>query len=164
MDNNSLFKKAKITSNPENLQIIYEDNHMIVVNKRIGDLVQGDATGDTPLTDIIKDYIKKKANKPGNVYLGVVHRLDRPTTGVVIFAKTSKALTRLNDSFKSRETQKTYWAIVEKKDISPTDELTHYLTRHPKNNTSVAHSKMVHEAKEAKLTYRIIKLLTVIWV
>ena len=149
----------KIITTPHNLQILYEDNHLIVINKRVGDLVQGDVTGDIPLPDHIKAYIKFKANKPGNVYLGVVHRLDRPTTGLVIFAKTSKALTRLNESFKTRETQKTYWAIVEKKDIAPSAHLQHYLIRHSKNNTSVAHQKMVPNAKEAQLNYRVIKTL-----
>lgn len=147
----------KIVTTANNLQILFEDNHLLVVNKRVGDLVQGDATGDLPLPELIKSFIKKRDNKPGDVYLGVVHRLDRPTTGVVVFAKTSKALTRLNESFKSRETQKTYWAIVEKKDIPVEDELTHFLLRNSKNNTSVAHKKMVPHAKEAKLLYRIIK-------
>lgn len=147
----------KEVSTDKNLQIIYEDNHLIVVNKRIGDLVQGDSTGDIPLPDYIKIFIKNRDLKPGNVYLGVVHRLDRPTSGIVVFAKTSKALSRLNESFKSRTTEKTYWAIVEKKDIPHEDELIHFLVRNSKNNTSSAYPKMVPNAKEAKLNYRVIK-------
>ena len=102
----------KTYSTKDNLQVLFEDNHIIVVNKRVGDIVQGDQTGDKPLSDVVKEYIKVKYEKPGAVYLGVVHRLDRPTTGIVLFAKTSKALSRLNDLFKNRETQKTYWAVV----------------------------------------------------
>ena len=100
-------------SNAKNLIVLYEDNHLLVVNKRAGDLVQGDHTGDTPLVEICKQYIAEKYNKPGKVFLGVVHRLDRPTSGVVLFARTSKALSRLNAMFQKRETQKSYWAVVE---------------------------------------------------
>ena len=103
---------SKIVSTPKNLNVIYEDNHLIVVNKRVGDIVQGDKTGDTPLSEITKQYLKEKYNKEGNVYLGVVHRLDRPTTGVVLFGKTSKALPRLNKLFAEKKTSKTYWALV----------------------------------------------------
>lgn len=101
-------------STPENLNVIYEDNHLIVINKRAGDLVQGDQTGDMPLSEVVKAYIAKKYHKPGAVYLGTVHRLDRPTSGVVLFARTSKALTRLNAMFAQRETQKTYWTLVKR--------------------------------------------------
>uniref|UniRef100_UPI00404746BD RluA family pseudouridine synthase n=3 Tax=Flavobacterium TaxID=237 RepID=UPI00404746BD len=131
--------KEKIVSTKDNLQIIHEDNHIIVVNKRVGDIVQGDITGDKPLSDVVKEYIKIKYNKPGDVFLGVVHRLDRPTTGIVVFAKTSKALTRLNESFKNRETQKTYWAVVKNTPPKEKDTLTHFLKRNSKNNTSKAH-------------------------
>ena len=103
---------SKIFSNKSNLQVLFEDNHIIVVNKRSGDIVQGDITGDKPLSEVVKEYIAEKYNKPGNVYLGVVHRLDRPTTGLVIFAKTSKVLPRLNALFASKDISKTYWAIV----------------------------------------------------
>ena len=109
---NSIKKQSKIVSNIENLQVLYEDNHIIIINKRSGDIVQGDKTGDTPLSDVVKSYIKKKYNKPGAVYLGVTHRLDRPTTGVVVFTKTSKALTRMNKLFLNKDIEKTYWAIV----------------------------------------------------
>ncbi|MBC7494096.1 MAG: RNA pseudouridine synthase, partial [Flavobacterium sp.] len=119
----------KIVSTVANLQVLYEDNHIIAINKRVGDLVQGDKTGDKPLSDIVKEYLKNKYSKPGEVYLGVVHRLDRPTTGIVIFAKTSKALPRLNALFSNRETQKTYWAIVKNKPVNAPATLTHFLRK-----------------------------------
>jgi 23S rRNA pseudouridine1911/1915/1917 synthase len=125
----------------------------------VGDIVQGDKTGDKPLSEVVKEYIKEKYNKPGEVFLGVVHRLDRPTTGIVVFARTSKALTRLNELFKNRETQKTYWAIVKKKPQKPEDKLVHFLKRNEKNNTSKAHINEVPESKIASLDYRIIKEL-----
>lgn len=149
----------KIVSNASNLDIIYEDNHLIIINKRVGDIVQGDSTGDKPLSDIVKEYIKKKYDKPGDVYLGVVHRLDRPTTGIVLFAKTSKALTRLNEAFKNRATQKTYWAVIKNIPPKEKDTLVHFLKRNPKNNTSKAHSKEVPESKQASLSYDVIKKL-----
>jgi len=149
----------KIISTKDNLQVLFEDNHIIVINKRVGDIVQGDKTGDEPLSDVVKSYLKEKYNKPGEVFLGVVHRLDRPTTGIVVFAKTSKALTRLNETFKNRETQKTYWAVVKNQPPKETDTLIHFLKRNPKNNTSKAHTKEVPESKKASLTYKIIKKL-----
>jgi 23S rRNA pseudouridine1911/1915/1917 synthase len=132
----------KMYSDKNNLQVIYEDNHLIVVNKRAGDIVQGDKTGDKPLSDVVKSYIKEKYNKPGDVYLGVVHRLDRPTTGVVLFSKTSKALSRLNKMFANHETSKTYWAVVK-----------NYLKRNPKQNKSYAHKHEVPDSKKAILDY-----------
>jgi 23S rRNA pseudouridine1911/1915/1917 synthase len=149
----------KVVSNKNNLQIIHEDNHIIVINKRVGDIVQGDKTGDQPLSEILKEYLKEKYEKPGEVFLGVVHRLDRPTTGIVIFARTSKALTRLNELFSNRETQKTYWAVVKNKPSKNTDTLIHFLKRNEKNNTSKAHLKEVPESKKASLDYTIIKEL-----
>ena len=149
----------KVISTKDNLDVLYEDNHIIVVNKRVGDIVQGDKTGDKPLSDVVKEYLKEKYNKPGNVYLGVVHRLDRPTTGIVLFARTSKALPRLNDLFKNRETQKTYWAVVKNKPEKETDTLVHYLKRNEKSNTSRAHTKEVPNSKKASLDYTIIKAL-----
>ena len=149
----------KILSTKNNLQILHEDNHIIVINKRVGDIVQGDKTGDKPLSEVVKEYIKEKYNKPGEVFLGVVHRLDRPTTGIVVFARTSKALKRLNELFKNRETQKTYWAIVKKKPQKTEDKLVHFLKRNEKNNTSKAHINEVPESKIASLDYRIIKEL-----
>ncbi|MBC5842560.1 RNA pseudouridine synthase [Flavobacterium sp. F-380] len=149
----------KEISNKSNLQVLHEDNHIIVVNKRVGDIVQGDKTGDKPLSDIVKEYIKEKYNKPGEVYLGVVHRLDRPTTGIVVFARTSKALTRLNELFKNRETQKTYWAIVKNKPEQRQAKLIHFIKRNEKNNTSKAHTKEVPDSKLASLDYTIFKEL-----
>lgn len=149
----------KIVSNKNNLQILHEDNHIIVINKRVGDIVQGDKTGDKPLSEIVKEYIKDKYNKPNEVFLGVVHRLDRPTTGIVVFAKTSKALERLNKMFSERETSKTYWAIVKNKPPKTEDRLIHFLKRNEKNNTSKAHLKEVPESKKASLEYKIIKEL-----
>jgi 23S rRNA pseudouridine1911/1915/1917 synthase len=149
----------KELSTKSNLQILHEDNHIIVVNKRVGDIVQGDKTGDKPLSEIVKEYIKDKYSKPGEVFLGVVHRLDRPTTGIVIFARTSKALTRLNEMFSARETQKTYWAVVKNKPEKQEDTLVHFLKRNEKNNTSKAHLKEIPESKIAKLDYKIIREL-----
>jgi 23S rRNA pseudouridine1911/1915/1917 synthase len=149
----------KTVSNKSNLQILHEDNHIIVINKRVGDIVQGDKTGDKPLSEVVKEYIKNKYNKPGEVFLGVVHRLDRPTTGIVVFAKTSKALERLNKMFSERETQKTYWAVVKNKPPKNEDNLIHFLKRNEKNNTSKAHLKEVPESKKASLDYKIIKEL-----
>jgi 23S rRNA pseudouridine1911/1915/1917 synthase len=149
----------KVVSNKDNLQILHEDNHIIVVSKRVGDIVQGDKTGDKPLSEVVKEYIKEKYNKPGEVFLGVVHRLDRPTTGIVDFARTSKALTLLNELFSNRETQKTYWAIVKNKPEEEQDTLVHFLKRNEKNNTSKAHLKEVPESKKSSLDYKIIKTL-----
>ncbi|WP_277017108.1 RluA family pseudouridine synthase [Flavobacterium lindanitolerans] len=149
----------KTISTKNNLQVLHEDNHIIVINKRVGDIVQGDKTGDKPLSDVVKEYIKEKYNKPGEVFLGVVHRLDRPTTGIVVFARTSKALSRLNDLFKNRETQKTYWAVVKNKPAEASAKLVHYLKRNEKNNTSKAHSKEVPDSKIASLDYTIIREL-----
>jgi 23S rRNA pseudouridine1911/1915/1917 synthase len=149
----------KILSTKDNLQVLHEDNHIIVVNKRVGDIVQGDKTGDKPLSEVVKEYIKDKYNKPGEVFLGVIHRLDRPTTGIVAFAKTSKALTRLNESFKNRETKKMYWAIVKNMPPNDKDVLVHFLKRNPKNNTSKAHTKEVPESKKASLDYTVFKKL-----
>ncbi|WP_310557439.1 RNA pseudouridine synthase [Flavobacterium sp.] len=149
----------KIVSTKNNLQILHEDNHIIVINKRVGDIVQGDKTGDKPLSEVVKEYIKEKYNKPGEVFLGVIHRLDRPTTGIVVFARTSKALTRMNEMFSSRETQKTYWAVVKNKPAKNEDKLVHFIKRNEKNNTSKAHIKEVPESKLASLDYKIIKEL-----
>jgi 23S rRNA pseudouridine1911/1915/1917 synthase len=146
----------KLVTTKDNLQILHEDNHLIVVNKRVGDIAQGDNSGDKPLPDIIKEYLKEKYNKPGEVFLGVVHRLDRPTTGIVVFAKTSKALTRMNDLFSSRETQKTYWAVVKNKPPKDEDTLVHFIKRNQQNNTSKAHIKEVPDSKKASLHYIII--------
>lgn len=141
-------------SNQNNLQILYEDNHLIVINKRAGDLVQGDKTGDTPLSDILKVYIQEKYNKPGQVFLGVVHRLDRPTTGVVIFARTSKALERMNKIMRDRQAHKIYWALVEGDPKPEEQTLVHYLKKNPKNNKSTAFPRPSDQSKKAILHYK----------
>ena len=148
-----------ILSTPQNLQVLYEDNHLIIVNKRPGDIVQGDKTGDTPLSEVVKEYLKEKYNKPGNVYLGVVHRLDRPTSGIVVFARTSKALPRLNKIFKEKDAKKTYWAIVKNAPPKQEDRLVHFMKRNPKQNKSYAHIKEVPDSKKAILDYRLLKQL-----
>lgn len=149
----------KTVSTPQNLQVLYEDNHLIAINKRVGDIVQGDKTGDAPLSDIVKDYIKEKYNKPGNVYLGVAHRLDRPTTGIVVFAKTSKALPRLNKLFAEKDAKKTYWAVVKQQPKKTKDTLVHYLKRNTKQNKSYANIKEVPDSKKAILDYTVLKKL-----
>lgn len=154
-----MIQKSKHLSNKNNLQVIYEDNHIIVVNKRAGDIVQGDKTGDKPLSDVVKSYLKDKYNKPGNVYLGTVHRLDRPTSGLVIFSKTSKALPRLNKMFATKDITKTYWALVKNKPKKDSVRLVHWLKKNPKNNKSYAHSTEVKDCKKAILSYQIIKKL-----
>lgn len=138
------------------MQVIYEDNHIIIVNKTSSEIVQGDKTGDTPLSEIVKQYLKEKYNKQGNVYLGVTHRLDRPVSGIVVFAKTSKALLRLNDMFKNGEVKKTYWAIVKDCPKETEGELIHYLVRNEKQNKSYAYDKEVPNSKKAILNYKLI--------
>ena len=138
------------------MTVLYEDNHIIAVNKSSSEIVQGDKTGDQPLSDTIKLYLKEKYNKPGEVYLGVAHRLDRPVSGVVLFAKTSKALTRLNEMFRAHEVKKIYWAIVKEKPSQIQGRLEHYLTRNEKQNKSVAYDKERDDAKKAALTYKLI--------
>ena len=148
-----------MNSTAKNIEILFEDNHIIIVNKKTGDLVQGDKTGDAPLSDILKTYIKDKYNKPGNVYLGVVHRLDRPTTGIVIFAKTSKALERLNEMLRKKEINKTYWAVVKNKPSKNADTLVNFLKKNPKNNKATVYNKEAAETKKAILHYKLIKTL-----
>ena len=159
------------------MQVVYEDNHIIIVYKESGEIVQGDKTGDVPLSDIVKQYIKEKYQKPGNVFLGVTHRLDRPVSGLVVFAKTSKALTRLNKMFANGEVHKTYWAVVSPLQTSPhrgglqsppslhqqptpnsqhPTTLTHWLTRNEKQNKSYAYDHEVPHSKKAMLRYRVI--------
>lgn len=140
-------------------QIVYEDNHLLIINKKVGQLVQGDKTGDESLLDSIKNFIKKRDNKPGNVFLGLVHRIDRPTSGLVIYAKTSKALSRLTQMVKNREIQKTYWAIVPKESIPDSQKLVHYLKKNEKNNKAIVFTKPTEGAKEAVLNYTVLKIL-----
>ena len=123
------------------LEVLYEDNHIIAVNKKPSDIIQGDKTGDRPLSEFVKDYIKKEYNKPGDVFLGVVHRLDRPVSGVVLFARTSKSLSRLNELFRSKQVKKTYWAVVKKKPNPTKDILVHYLKKNQQRNKSTAFNK-----------------------
>ena len=149
----------KQLSNIDNLIVLYEDNHIIAVNKRVGDIVQGDKTGDNPLSEIVKSFLKKKYNKPNNVFLGVVHRIDRPTSGVVIFAKTSKSLKRLNNMIKNSEIEKFYWAITKTKPEKRNDTLVHWLKKNPKNNKSTHFKKETENSKKAILHYKIIKEL-----
>jgi 23S rRNA pseudouridine1911/1915/1917 synthase len=140
---------------PSELEVLYEDNHVIVVNKKASDIVQGDKTGDVTLPDTIKSYLKEKYQKPGNVFCGVVHRLDRPTSGAVVFAKTSKALERLNAQFREKETNKVYWAIVENKPVANEGRLEHYLKKNEKQNKSYASLKPVDGSKQAILSYKL---------
>lgn len=140
-------------------QILYEDNHLLIINKRAGQLVQGDKTGDESLLETLKHFIKERDHKPGNVFLGLVHRIDRPTSGLVIYAKTSKALSRLTQMIKNREIKKTYWAIVPKEIVPKSQRLVHYLKKNEKNNKAIVFTKPTDGAKEAILTYTIIKVL-----
>lgn len=149
----------RIVSNKDNLQVIYEDNHLIIVNKRIGDIVQGDKTKDKPLSDIVKEYIAEKYKKKGNVFLGVVHRLDRPTSGIIIFARTSKALSRLNKMLKEKSIKKTYLAIVKNTPIEETATLIHFLRKNPKNNKAIVFGKDTENTKKAILHYTVIQKL-----
>jgi 23S rRNA pseudouridine1911/1915/1917 synthase len=148
-----------MASTKNNLEVLFEDNHLIIINKQSGDIVQGDKTGDTPLSEIVKAYIKDKYNKPGNVFLGVVHRLDRPTTGVVVFAKTSKSLERFNKMLRDKKVDKTYWAVVKNKPQKEEDTLTSYLIKNPKNNKSTSYSSEIEGSKKATLHYKVLKSL-----
>ena len=138
------------------MEVVYEDNHVIVVNKESGEIVQGDKTGDAPLSDYVKAYIKEKYAKPGNVFLGVTHRLDRPVSGLVVFARTSKALSRLNDMFRKGEIHKTYWAIVKNRPVVPEGRLVHWIVRNEKMNKSFAYDHEVKDSKKAVLDYRVL--------
>ena len=138
------------------MTVVYEDNHIIVVNKTASEIVQADKTGDTPLSETVKQYLKEKYQNPGNVFLGVTHRLDRPVSGLVIFAKTSKALTRLNEMFRAGEVKKTYWAVVKNAPKESEGELVHFLVRNEKQNKSYAYDKEVPNSKKAVLDYRLI--------
>lgn len=138
------------------LEILYEDNHIIAVNKGNHDLVQGDKTGDISLDTKVKAYIKEKYNKPGDVYLGIAHRLDRPVSGVVVFARTSKALTRLNDMFREGEVKKTYWAMVKEMPHKEAGTLIHYMKKNQEKNKSLCHDRQVKDSKRAELDYTIL--------
>jgi 23S rRNA pseudouridine1911/1915/1917 synthase len=148
-----------MNSTKENLQVLFEDNHIIIINKRAGDITQGDKTGDKPLSDVIKEYIKEKYNKPGEVFIGTVHRLDRPTSGIVIFARTSKALTRLNKMLRDKVIDKTYWALVKNAPIKATDTITNFLKKDTKKNKSFVYKKEIEGCKKAVLHYKILQKL-----
>jgi 23S rRNA pseudouridine1911/1915/1917 synthase len=139
------------------LEVLYEDNHIIAINKKSGDIVQGDKTGDAPLSDFVKAYIKKKYNKPGEVFLGTIHRLDRPTSGVVLYARTSKALTRMNEQFREKQVQKTYWAVVDNSPANDSGTLENYLLKNQKQNKSYI-TKGV-DGKHAVLDFKLLKKL-----
>ena len=133
------------------MTVVYEDNHIIIVNKTASEIVQGDKTGDVPLSETVKQYLKEKYHKPGNVFIGVTHRLDRPVSGLVVFAKTSKALSRLNEMFKNSEVKKTYWAIVKQTPAETEGELVNYLVRNEKQNKSYAYDTEKPGSKKAIL-------------
>ena len=139
------------------LEVLYEDNHIIAINKKSGDIVQGDKTGDAPLSDFVKLYIKKKYNKPGEVFLGTIHRLDRPTSGIVLFARTSKALTRMNEQFREKQVQKTYWAIVDNAPANNSGKLENYLQKNQKQNKS--YITKGSDGKHAVLDFKLLKKL-----
>ncbi|MBK5279311.1 MAG: RluA family pseudouridine synthase [Bacteroidia bacterium] len=142
--------------NYQKLDVVFEDNHLLAINKPAGVLVQGDATGDKPLVEICKDYIKVNYEKPGDVFLGVIHRLDRPVSGVVVFARTSKALERMNALFKNRETKKTYWALVSEKPSKDRDKLVHWLVKDEKKNKTTAYKREHPEGSLSELSYKVI--------
>jgi 23S rRNA pseudouridine1911/1915/1917 synthase len=148
-----------MNSTKENLQVLFEDNHIIIVNKRSGDITQGDKTGDKPLSDVIKEYVKEKYNKPGAVFIGTVHRLDRPTSGIVIFARTSKALNRLNKMLRDKIIDKTYWALVKNAPNKASDTLINFLKKDTKKNKSFVYKKEIEGSKKAILQYKILKKL-----
>ncbi len=138
------------------MTVVYEDNHVVIVNKTSSEIVQADKTGDTPLSETVKQYLKERYNKPGNVFIGVVHRLDRPVSGLVLFARTSKALPRLNEMFRNGEVKKTYWAVVKEAPQNPEGELVHFLVRNERQNKSYAYDKEVPNSKKAILHYKLI--------
>ena len=141
------------------LNVLYEDNHLIAVNKRSGDIVQGDKTGDQPLNEIVASFLKAKYNKPGDAFVGTIHRIDRPVSGVVLFAKTSKALARMNAQFQDKEVQKTYWAVVKNQPPQTSETVTHHLLRNRQKNKSFAYAHKFKDSKESSLKYEVIKKL-----
>lgn len=143
--------------------VLFEDNHLLVVNKAAGVLVQGDATGDTPLVELCKQYLAKKYDKPGAVFLGVVHRLDRPVSGIVVLARTSKALERMNELFRTKQTQKTYWAIVKKKPAQPEGQLVHWLQKDSVKNKTTAYSRETTGALKSELSYKLMQAVDDHW-
>ncbi|HYK76141.1 MAG TPA: RluA family pseudouridine synthase [Daejeonella sp.] len=149
-------KKPHVSLEITDKDVLYEDNHLIAINKRAGDIVQVDDTGDESLDEKVKKYIAKKYNKPNGAFLGVVHRLDRPVSGVILFAKTSKALDRVNKKFKDREMKKTYWAVVRNRPAQPEGNLVHWLVKNPQKNITKAYDKEVPGSQRAELNYKLI--------
>lgn len=145
-----------MASNQSPFEVLFEDNHLIIVNKSSGVLVQGDETGDVPLSELVKEYLREKYNKPGNVFCGVVHRIDRPVSGIVVLAKTSKALERMNKIFKDRKVYKTYWAVVKRRPPQEADKLVHYLIKDEKRNVTTAHKTEVPGSSRSELFYKVI--------
>ena len=145
-----------ISNLPKPIEVLFEDNHIIAINKRPGDIVQGDKTGDKPLSEIVKDFLKEKYEKPGAVYLGVAHRIDRPVSGIVIFAKTSKALTRINEMFREKKVKKTYWAVVKNAPPEESGTLIHYLKKDEAKNKSKAYNEEVSGSLRSWLDYKVI--------
>ena len=139
-----------------NITVLYEDNHLIAVKKQSGDIIQSDQSGDITLADKVKEYIKRKYNKPGDVFLGIIHRIDRPVSGVVVFARTSKALTRMNELFREKKIQKVYWAVVEEKPPLENGEIVNWLKKNQEKNRSRAYDSEVKESKKAELKYQLI--------
>ena len=138
-----------------NITVLYEDNHLIAVKKQSGDIIQSDQSGDITLADKVKEYIKRKYNKPGDVFLGIIHRIDRPVSGVVVFARTSKALTRMNELFREKKIQKVYWAVVEEKPPLENGEIVNWLKKNQEKNRSRAYDSEVKESKKAELKYQL---------
>jgi 23S rRNA pseudouridine1911/1915/1917 synthase len=155
-ENNQNTTKSPLEEGFRRVNILYEDNHIIIVNKTCSEIVQGDKTGDIPLSETVKSYIKEKYNKPGNVFVGVTHRLDRPVSGIVVFARTDKALARLNEMFRTQQIKKTYWAIVKNMPQEPEAELVHYLLRNEKQNKSFVYDKEVKNSKKSILSYKLL--------
>jgi len=141
----------------DNLEVLFEDNHLLAVNKKSGDIVQGDKTGDEPLSEVVKRYIKSKYNKPGEVFLGTIHRIDRPVSGVVLFARTSKALERMNEQFREREVKKVYWAVVKNTPLNEHATLVNYLIKDEAKNKSRAYDEPRNGALKCELEYTLIK-------
>ncbi len=150
------YKNARMRPPITTLEVLYEDNHIIAINKKPTMIVQGDKTGDKPMIDMVKEYIKEKYDKPGLVFAGVVHRIDRPVSGVVLFAKTSKALDRLNALFKNREMEKTYWAIIKNAPPAPTGNLVNYLIKNPEKNFTTSYDEPKEGAMRSELNYKVI--------
>lgn len=149
-------KEPIVMSDEHNLQVLYEDNHLIVINKRNSDIIQSDASGDRTLDDVVKSYVKTKYNKPGKAFIGLIHRLDRPVSGVIVYARTTKALSRMTNQFRYREVQKTYWAVVKNKPPMQRDTVINYLKKNQSKNKSFVKHEAAKDYKESELSYKVI--------